>query len=306
MNASRARRRISGFFTQRGLLLMMAPWIVYFIVFHYVPMAGVTLAFKDFTVQDGLFGSAWIGWGNFARLFEGVDFRQALGNTVIISLLRLIFGFAAPIVLALLLNEVRSAGFRKSIQTVTYIPYLLSWVILGGVFLLLFSLDGAVNQLLRLAHVSPVNFLTDDAWFLFILIATGIWQSAGYGAVIYLAALAGISPGLYEAAAIDGASRWQQVRHVTLPSLRPTIVVLFILNLGHVLDAGFDQIYNLYNPLVYDVADILDTYILRRLVSLDLGLSTAAGVFKSVVGLVFLVSANWLAGRLSKGEEGIW
>lgn len=290
----------------RGLLLLALPGVVYLFVFHYVPMAGLAIAFKNYIIGVGFVESPWIGWENFRRLFESPDFLRALRNTCMISALRLFFGFIAPIVLALMINELRAAVLRRFVQTVTYIPYIISWVILGGVFLLLFSMEGPVNRLLLLVREEPVSFLGEDGWFLALLVITGIWQSAGYGAVIYLAALAGISPTLYEAAVIDGANRWQQIRHITLPGLLPTIIVLLLLNLGHVLDAGFDQIYNLYNPLVYDVADILDTFMLRRLLNLDLGLATAAGLFKSLVGLILIVAANRLARRLTGGEQGLW
>lgn len=291
---------------QRALLGMILPGLLVFVVFYYVPMAGIVVAFKEYTVREGIFGSPWAGWENFRRLFADDGFRAALGNTVLISLLRLLFGFAAPIVLALLLNELRSAVLRRTLQSITYLPYLLSWVILSGVFLLVFAVEGPVNSMLLNVRTSPIGFLSDDIWFLAVIIATGVWQSAGYGAVIYLAALAGISPDYYEAARVDGANRWQQLRHITLPSLAPTITVLLILNLGHVLNAGFDQIYNLYNPLVYDVADIIDTYVLRLAFNLQLGLSTGADLFKSAIGLTLLVSANHLARRISGGEQGIF
>lgn len=289
-----------------GLLLILAPTLLYFAVFHYAPMVGLILAFKKFISAQGIFGSEWVGLDNFRQLFESQPFHRAFWNTLVISLLRLAFGFVAPIVLALMLNELRVLWLKRTVQTVTYIPYLLSWVILGGIFLLMFSSTGPVNQVIARAGGSPVAFLSDEAWFLVLLIATGVWHSVGYGAVIYLAALAGISPELYEAATVDGANRWHQVRHVTLPSLAPTIVVLLILNLGHVMNAGFDQIYNLYNPMVYDVADIVDTYALRLLIQLEFGLSTATDLVKSVIGLALLVSANALARRATKGEQGIF
>jgi len=208
--------------------------------------------------------------------------------------------------LALMLNEVRVSWYKRTVQTVTYIPYFLSWVILGGIFLMIFAQNGPANQIAYLFGVDPIEFLTDDFWFIVVVIATGIWQAAGYGAVIYLAALSGISPDLYEAAVVDGAGRWKQTVHITIPGLIPTIITLFILNLGHVLNAGFDQIYNMYNPMVYDAADIIDTYVLRRIVLMDFGLATGAGLFKSVVGLVMVVLANWIARRVSGGEQGIW
>ena len=304
MNASRSLLR--PYARQRGLVLLVLPCVLFFIVFHYVPMVGLIVAFKDFVMTEGILRSPWVGLENFRRLFASEDFPRALRNTLTISFLRLAFGFFAPIILALMLNELRLMFFKRAIQTLTYLPYFFSWVILGGIFLMMFGGDGPVNSIIRAAGHSPVSFLADDVWFIIILVATGIWQGAGYGAVIYLAALSGIDPQLYEAATIDGANRWQQTLHVTLPCLVPTIVVLFILNLGYILNAGFDQIYNMYNPMVYDVADIIDTYVLRRLISMDFGLATAAGMFKSVVGLVLVCSANWLARKISGGEYGIW
>jgi putative aldouronate transport system permease protein len=290
----------------RGLLLLICPCLAYFLVFHYVPMVGLIIAFKDFVMSNGVLASPWNGLDNFARLFASEDFPRALWNTVVISLLRLSFGFVAPIVLALMLNELRIGWFKRGVQTLTYLPYFFSWVILGGIFLMLLSGDGPANNIVRAAGANPISFLGDDLWFIAVLIAAGIWQSAGYGAVIYLAALAGIDPNLYEAASIDGAGRWQQTLRITLPSLVPTIIVLFILSLGQVLNAGFDQIYNMYNPIVYDVADIIDTYVLRRLIAMDYALATAGGFFKSVVGLVLVVGANWMARRFSDDEYGIW
>ena len=290
----------------KGLLLLVAPGLAFFLVFNYLPMFGLVLAFKEFRLSAGILGSEWSGLENFSRLFGGADFPNALRNTIAISFLRLLFGFFAPIALALMLNEIRVSWYKRTVQTVTYIPYFLSWVILGGIFLMIFSQSGPANQMAQLFGVSAIEFLTDDFWFIAVVIATGIWQAAGYGAVIYLAALAGISPDLYEAAVVDGAGRWKQTLHITIPGLVPTIITLFILNLGHVLNAGFDQIYNMYNPMVYDAADIIDTYVLRRIVLMDFGLATGAGLFKSMVGLLMVVLANSLARRLSGGEQGIW
>jgi putative aldouronate transport system permease protein len=294
------------FVRQRPYWLLLLPALVYFAVFCYGPMYGILIAFKDFRLAEGIDGSPWAGLDNFARLFAGKDFLQALRNTLVISGLRLIFGFIAPLALAVMLNEVRLAWYRKTLQTVTYLPQLFSWVVLSGIFLMVFATNGPVNQAVTGCGLARVEFLTNDAWFITVLIATGVWQAAGYGAVIYLAALAGISPDYYEAAAIDGAGRRQCIIHITLPALQPTMVVLFILSLGGILSAGFDQIFNFYNPMVYDVADIVDTYVMRRMISLDFGLATAAGLFKSVVGMGLVVGANALVRRLSGGEQGVW
>ena len=287
-------------------LLMLALPFAFVLLFAYVPMTGLAIAFKDFRMSLGVVGSPWNGLENFHRLFLGADFLLALRNTVVISLLRLVAGFVAPIVLALLLNEIRLNSYKRVVQTLTYMPHFISWVILGGIFLMLFAVDGPVNTLAKGLGGGAVPFLTDDAWFICLLVATGIWQSVGYASVIYLAALAGIDPQLYEAAVVDGAGRWRQTLHITLPALVPTMITLFILSLGGMLNAGFDQIFNLYSVPVYDVSDILDTYVLRRLISMDYSLATAAGLFKSVVGMVLVVAANSFARWLSRGEQGVW
>lgn len=288
------------------LLVMIAPCLLVLAVFCYLPMGGAVIAFKDYRMDLGIVKSPWCGLDNFVRLFDSEDFPNALRNTFVISVLRLSFGFVAPIILALLLNELRCNRLKKMIQTVTYLPYMFSWVVLGGILLMLFSHRGPFNQALSLAGISPIDFFGEDLWFVILIIATGIWQTIGYGAVIYLAALAGIDPQLYEVSTVDGAGRFQQLLHITLPSLVPTIVVLLILQLGQVMNAGFDQIYNMYNPIVYDVADIIDTYVLRRLQNMDFALATAAGLFKSVVGMVLIFGANFFVNRISRGEQGVW
>ena len=288
------------------LMVMAIPTVVFFIVFHYVPMYGIIIAFKDFRIGEGILGGQWNGLDHFRYLFSGATFLNAVRNTVTISLLRLTFGFFAPILLALLLNEVRIAWYKRGIQTLTYLPYFFSWVVLGGIFRMLLATDGPVNSSAALLGADPVEFLTNKYWFVAVIIVTGIWQTAGYSAVIYLAALAGIPAQLYEAATVDGAGRWKQTLHITLPSLVPTIVTLFILSLGGVLNAGFDQIYNMYNPAVYDTSDILGTYMLRRLQNLDFALGAAAGLFKSIISMVLIVIVNTIAKRISHGEQGIW
>lgn len=289
-----------------GLVVMILPVIGYFLLFHYTPMAGLVLAFKEYLIGDGIIGSRWAGMENFERLFFHDDFFHVIKNTLVISLLRLFCGFLMPLILALMLNEVRLSGYRNAVQSITAMPHYFSWVILANVFLMLLAHHGPVNDLISSAGMERIGFLTEGPWFITTLITTGIWQGVGYGAIIYLAALSGISPDLYEAAEVDGANRFQQMRHITLPALIPTVVTLFILNLGSVLNAGFDQIYNLYNPAVYDVADIIDTYVLRRIQTLDFSLGTAAGMFKSVVGMVLIVAVNSLARRMSKGEQGLF
>ena len=306
MNDVKKKMWYDDYVKHQGKLLMLGCTFVFLLVFQFVPMGGVLIAFKDFSMTEGILGSPWNGLDNFRKLFAGDDFLLALRNTLTISVLRLGLGFLAPVVLALLLNEIRLNSYKRGIQTLTYMPHFISWVILGGIFLMLFSVNGPVNTLVKSISGEPIPFLTSDGWFIFMLIASGIWQGVGYGSIIYLAALSGIDPQLYEAAVVDGAGRWRQTVHITLPSLVPTMITLFILSLGQLLNAGFDQIYNLYNVSVYDVSDILDTYVLRRLISLDYGLATAAGLFKSLVGMFLIIGANALAKAMSKGEQGVW
>ena len=290
----------------RGLMLMTLPVLAYFLIFNYIPMLGQVIAFKNYVISDGIMGSEWVGLQNFERLFASDDFPKALGNTIVLSVLRLFFGFFMPIIIALLLNELRIDMYKKGVQTLLYLPHFFSWVILGGIFLMIFSGSGPMNSFVKMIIDEPIPFLTDDIWFIVILITTGIWQGMGWGSIIYLAALTAISPSLYEAATIDGANRWKQVWHVTIPCLIPTMITLFILSMGGILTAGFDQIYNMYNPLVYDVSDIIDTYVLRRMLNLDLSLATAAGTFKSVVGLIMVMLTNAIAKKLTNGEQGVY
>ena len=293
--------------SKKALLLLFLPTIVFFLIFHYGPMAGLLVAFKDYVMAEGIIGSKWVGFGNFERLFFSGDFWKVIRNTLVISFLRMTFGFAAPIILALLLNELRLLLLKQTVQTFSYLPHFFSWVILGGIFLMLLSGNGPINSFVRACGGSTVPFLTNGPWFIAVIIITGIWQGAGYGAIIYLAALSGINPDLYEAAEVDGANRWQQTLHITLPSLVPTIITLFILGIGNILSAGFDQIYNMYNPMVLEVADIVDTFVLRQLMeSLDFSIGTAAGMFKAVVGITLIIITNYTARKMSGGEQGVW
>lgn len=302
----KARSVLKPYRRQAGLLSMAIPLLIFFIMFNYIPMVGLVIAFKNYVMSDGMFGSAWVGFANFSRLFNSEDFPRAIRNTLMISILRLVFGFFCPVILALMLNEVRHYGYKRSVQTLTYLPHFFSWVILGGIFLMLLSGGGPVNVAMKMLGSKPIPFLTNGTWFIVVLILTGIWQSTGWGAILYLSSLSGINPSLYEAAEIDGAGRWQQTLNVTLPGLVPTMITLFVLSLGGVLSAGFDQIYNMGNPLVANVADIIDTYVFRLLTSLDLSLATSAGLFKSVVGLVLVVGSNYLVRVISKDEHGVW
>ena len=291
--------------TSWQLYVMVLPALVYIIMFHYKPMYGIIIAFKDFKLLEGITGSDWIGFENFAELFSGTDFLRVLRNTIVISLLKLACGLPAPIILALLLNEVKHTAYKKLIQTFTYMPHFFSWVVLSGIITMIFSTSGPVNSIIQALGGQPLSFFGDSGLFVGLVVGTAVWQSVGWGTIIYMAALSGVDESLYEAAVIDGAGRWKQALYVSVPCILPTIATVFILNLGSVLNAGFDQIYNMYNPTVYEVADIIDTYVLRRLQEMDYGIGTAADLFKSVVGLMFVLGGNWLTKKLSGDEMGI-
>ena len=285
----------------RYLYLMLLPGIAYYIIFHYIPMYGLTIAFKDFNIMKGIVGSKWIGFKHFAYLFSLDKFFVVFRNTVVISLYRLVFGFPAPIVMALLLNEVRRLGFKKFVQTVIYLPHFISWVIMGGILINLLSIDnGLFNQIRTGFGLAPIGFLTNERYFRGTLVFSMIWKEYGWGTIIYIAALAGVDPNLYEAGIIDGCNRWRLVVHITLPAITSTIVVILILRLGQLMQAGFEQIFILYHPGVYRVADIIDTYVYR--IGLGEGrfsLATAVGFFKSVINMALLVGSNTLARRWS-------
>jgi putative aldouronate transport system permease protein len=288
------------------LFLMFLPVLLFYIMFCYIPMGGIIIAFKDFKLMRGIWESPWVGLENFRELFSTPSFYEILGNTLWISILRLLAGFPAPILLALLLNEIRHVKYKKVVQTISYLPHFLSWVILAGVFQQLLSPStGALNALLGKLGIGPIYFLGDPKWFVFTIIVTGIWQSVGWGTVIYLAAIAGIDPQLYEAAMLDGAGRMKRILYVTLPCLAPTITITLILSTGGILNAGFDQIMNMYNEAVYQVGDIIDTYVYRRgLEGMQYSYSTAVNLFKNVIGLGFVLTTNKIARKL--GENSLW
>ncbi|MCM3749168.1 ABC transporter permease subunit [Paenibacillus pasadenensis] len=292
---------MKSFHKHKYYYVLLLPGIIYFILFKYIPMGGIAIAFQDFRITGSVFNSPWAGLKWFNILFESPDFWVALRNTVIISFYKLIFNFPAPIILALLLNELINGAFKRIVQTIIYFPHFVSWVVLGSILFSVFSVDTGVTKLLGLS-TSPI--MNPDA-FRGFLVGSEMWKEVGWGTVIYLAAIAGVNPEQYEAAKIDGANRFQLIRHVTLPAIASTIVVLLILRTGQILNVGFDQIFILYNPLVYNVADVLETYVYR--VGLTMGrfsLATAAGLFQAVVGLCLLVFTNWLVKRM--GERGLW
>lgn len=290
----------------RYIYLLLLPGIAFYIIFSYVPMYGVTLAFKEFMIKDGILGSPWVGLRNFEYILGEPEFWKVFKNTLIISFGRIITGFPVPILIAILFNEVRDGVYKKGLQTVYTFPHFLSWVIIAGIVRNLFSNDGAVNNLLFLLGTQKFNFLASNELFRPLLFVTDIWKEAGWSSIIYLATIAGINPELYEAAHIDGANRFRRILHITWPELRPTAVLLLILAVGNCMNAGFDQVYNLYNPLVYDSGDIIDTYLFRItfLTSPEYGVSTAVGLFKSLINLALLVSADRFLKLI--GERGVF
>ena len=303
---SNRRTLYKSFWFHRWLYLMLIPPLIYYVVFRYLPMYGVLMAFKDFNIVKGILRSPWAGLKHFEYIFSLPKFRQVFTNTVIISFMRLFFGFPVPIIAALLMNEVRRLNYKRVLQTAVYLPHFVSWVILGGILVNLLSADyGVVNQIIEALGMKPIGFLTDERYFRWTLVFSMIWKEFGWGTVIYLAALAGIDPQLYEAALMDGANRWQRTWHITMPFLRSTIIVLLILRLGRMMEAGFEQIFILYHPAVYRVADILGTYVYRiGITEGRFSMATAVGLFRSVINLVLLVSANKIARAIK--EQGIY
>lgn len=301
-------RTLKSYGKQYQLVLMFLPAAITLALFAYAPMYGLTIAFKDFALLKGISGSPWVGLENFRKLLTAPSFSEVFVNTIKISFLRLIFGFPAPILLALLLNEVGDARFKKVVQTISYLPHFLSWVVLAGIVIQILSpSSGIVNQIIVMFGGNPIYFVADPRYFVPMLIVTGIWKEVGWGTVVYLASITSISPELYEAATIDGAGRFQKMLHITLPALRPVVSIMFILNSGNLINAGFDQIYNLYNPAVYKVADIIDTYVYRRgLLDMKYSFSSAAGLFKNIISFALVLTTNGLVKVISGKENGIW
>ena len=280
------------------LHLMLVPAVVLTAIFAYIPMGGVVIAFQDFKPWLGLSDSPWVGLKNFARIFEQQYSMQVLWNTLIISGFKIVAGLIAPFIFALLLNEVVKMKFKRTVQTLVYLPHFLSWVILGGILIDMLSVDGGiVNRILQLVFgAEPIFFLGDGNWFRFTVVITHVWKEFGFGAIIYLAALAGINPSLYEAALMDGANRWKQTLHITIPCIMPITIVIVALSMRSILNAGFDQIFNLYNPLVYSKGDIIDTYVYRMaIVNGNMGFGTAVGLFKSIIGMFMIVISYRMA-----------
>lgn len=283
------------------LHLMLLPGVILVFIYSYLPLAGIGIGFQKFMPSKGLFGSKWIGLDNLHYMLNMPDIRQVVWNTIYISVLKIIFGQIVPIVIALLLNEIAIQRMKKLFQTLIYLPHFLSWIILGGILVDILSPGhGIVNQFLGVFGIKPIYFLGNNDWFPFTLVASDIWKEFGFNTIVYLAALTSINPSLYEAAYMDGAGRWKQTWHITLPGMMPIIVLLATLSLGNVLNAGFDQVFNLYSPAVYESGDIIDTLVYRTgLVDMQYGVATIVGLFKSVVSLVLISFSYWAAYRFA-------
>lgn len=285
---------------QAAFHFMMLPGMIFLIIFSFIPMFGIVMAFQNYIPAKGISGSSWVGFDNFKFMLQIPDSKQIFANTIIIAVWKIIVGTLVSIIFALLLNEIRVRFAKRFMQTVVYLPNFLSWAILATVVMNIFSYEGPINAFLGWFGIDPILFMASNDWFRPMLVLTDVWKGFGYGSIIYLASLTSIDPGQYEAASIDGANRFKQLWYITLPGLLPTIILVTTLNLPNVLNAGFDQIFNLYNPLVYQSADIIDTYVYRvGLVERQYSLGTAVGLLRSVVGIILILSANKLAQKFT-------
>lgn len=301
------RKRIHIEMTQNwDLYLLILPVLAYFIIFCYYPMYGAQIAFRDYRPTRGIAGSEWVGLEHFIRFFSGAYAKRLLINSFEISFWSLIFGFPMPIILALMLNEIRGRKFKKTVQFVTYAPHFLSTVVIVGILNSFLSVDsGLLNQILRRMGSEPVNFLIDPTKFKPIYILSGVWQSTGYGSIIYLAALNGIDSMLYEAAMVDGASRWQRLLHITLPCLLPTVVIMLILNSGSIMSVGFEKVFLMQNDLNMSESDVISTYVYRAgLINADFSFASAVGLFNSIISFVMVIIINFIARRV--GETSLF
>lgn len=287
------------------LIVMFTPIILYYLIFKYIPMGGLIIAFKDYNFADGMLGSPWVGLKQFRLLFGSPQTLNIIRNTLVLSIIKLVVGFPVPIILALLLNEVHKKWFKKTVQTIVYLPHFFSWVIIGGMVATIFSQNSSfINSIIAKINGQPFPFMYKPLSWISIFVGTGIWKESGFGTIIYLAALTSVDANLYEAAAIDGANKWKQTVHITIPAIIPTIAIVFILQIGSVMSIGFEPIFVLQNPAVYEVSDVISTYIYRiGLLGGRFSITTAMGLFDSLVGLVLVVSANRIARKF--GQE-LW
>jgi len=290
----------------RWLYIFMLVPLAYYIIFKYAPMYGIIIAFKDFRIGLGFSGSRWVGLAHFQRLFASADFYRILRNTLLLNVYALVFGFPVPIIIALLLNEIRLLSFKKIAQSILYLPHFISWVVLAGIFIQMLSPStGIANVFLKAIGLTPIYFMADSFWWPVMFVLSGIWQGAGWGSIIYLAAISNIDPELYEAARIDGAGKFGQIWNITLPCIKGTVAIMLILRMGSMMDVGFEHIYNLQNPAVFNVADVISTYVYRiGIQGAQYSYTTAVGLFQSIVAFILVVATNRIVRAM--GESSLW
>lgn len=287
------------------LYVLLSPVILYFIVFHYVPLYGLQIAFKDFIASKGIIGSPWVGFKHFERFFDSYYFWRLIKNTIGIGVFTLVVSFPVPIILALLLNEVKSLRYKKFVQTVIYAPHFLSTVVVVGMLLLFLKTDGLINQIIRLFGGTPIDFISEPAWFKSLYVFSDVWQTMGWSSIIYIAALAAVDPAQHEAAMIDGASRLQRIFHINIPAIMPTIVILFILNAGSVMAVGFEKVYLMQNDLNMSASDVISTFVYRSgILEAQYSFSAAVGLFNSIINFIMLIMVNQIAKKVN--ETSLW
>jgi len=302
---SKARQTLTIIRKDIWLYILLIPGLLHYIIFKYLPMWGILIAFKDYNAYLGFLKSPWVSFKHFTDFFSNPDFTRLLSNTLLISLYNLVFGFPAPVIMALMLNEVRKEWYKRTIQTLVYIPHFISWVIIASLTYTLFNSQGVINKYLLQMGREGIAFLTSESTFRSMIIGQTIWKETGFGTIIYLAALSGVDPQLYEAAIIDGANRFKQLWYITLPSIKSTVVTLLILRLGHILDSGFDQIFLMSNSLNRKVSEVFDVYVYTIGITRGaFSYSTAVGLFKGIIGIILIYSSNWLAKKV--GESGLF
>ena len=284
------------------LYIMIAPIVVYLIVFKYLPMGGIVIAFKDFKLGRGILGSEWVGLKNFHELFRSPDFKLILRNSIMLNVYLVVFTFPIPVILALLLNELRAPRFKRVIQSILYLPHFISWVVMSGILIAMLSpSSGVVNRIIMFLGGEPIYFMADKTWWVITFVASSVWKEAGWGTIIFLAAISGIDMEQYEAARIDGANRFQQVWHITLPAILPTVSIMLILRMGSMMDVGFEHVYTLQNSYVRSVSDVFSVYVFRiGIERLRFSYTSAIGLFQSVVNLIILLGTNFLAKKVSE------
>jgi putative aldouronate transport system permease protein len=296
---------LNNIYKNRYIYIMLLPAITFYIIFRYIPMYGVIIAFKDFKASRGILGSPWVGFKYFKQFFDSYYFFRLIRNTFLLNFYDLIFGFPAPIILAILLNELRHDKFKRFVQSVSYLPHFISVVITVGFVVDFFAQSGIVNNYLKLIGITPINFLIEPKWFRPLYIGSGIWQGVGWGSIIYLAAISGIDPQLYEAATIDGAGRFRKITSITIPSIIPTIIILLIFRIGGMMSVGFEKVFLMYNPSTYETADVISTFVYRSgLQKAQYSYAAAIGLFNTIINFILVISANY-ASRVTT-ENSLW